>query len=241
MKRTCLVAVWLAVLAAFAPAARGAPAAREKLQPFQDLIGSWKGTGVPSGTREERDRGFWQEMIAWQWQFKGKDVWLRADVDKGKHFTRLELRYLPAKDAYELKATTLAKETQTFVGKLADKRLTVERADEKTKGTQRLVFSLLHANRYLYRAEVKAEGRTTFAPVYQVGATKQGVAFASEDKGIECIVSGGKGTMPVVYKGKTYYVCCTGCRDAFNEEPEKYIKEYEELKKEREKEKEKKE
>jgi len=24
----------------------------------------------------------------------------------------------------------------------------------------------------------------------------------------------------------TYYVCCSGCRDAFNENPEKYIKEF---------------
>jgi YHS domain-containing protein len=41
------------------------------------------------------------------------------------------------------------------------------------------------------------------------------------------VVSGGKGTMPVSYKGKTYYVCCSGCRDEFKENPEKYIAEYE--------------
>ena len=27
-----------------------------------------------------------------------------------------------------------------------------------------------------------------------------------------------------MYKGKTYYVCCSGCRDAFNENPEKFLK-----------------
>ena len=30
-----------------------------------------------------------------------------------------------------------------------------------------------------------------------------------------------------VYKGKTYYVCCGGCRDAFKDDPETYIKEFE--------------
>ena len=44
-------------------------------------------------------------------------------------------------------------------------------------------------------------------------------------------VSGGIGTIPVTYMGKTYYVCCTGCRDAFRDEPEKYIKEFEARKK----------
>ena len=32
--------------------------------------------------------------------------------------------------------------------------------------------------------------------------------------------------MAVSYKGQTYYVCCSGCRDAFHEDPERYIKEY---------------
>ena len=34
---------------------------------------------------------------------------------------------------------------------------------------------------------------------------------------------GGAGTMTVSYNGQTYYVCCTGCRDAFLAEPEKFI------------------
>ena len=31
----------------------------------------------------------------------------------------------------------------------------------------------------------------------------------------------------VTYKGKDYYVCCSGCRDEFKANPEKYIKEAE--------------
>ena len=37
---------------------------------------------------------------------------------------------------------------------------------------------------------------------------------------------GGKGTIAVTYQGKTYYVCCSGCRSEFNENPQKYIDEY---------------
>ncbi|MCE9603637.1 MAG: YHS domain-containing protein [Planctomycetia bacterium] len=33
--------------------------------------------------------------------------------------------------------------------------------------------------------------------------------------------------MALTYKGKTYYVCCTGCKDLFEAEPEKTIAEYE--------------
>jgi hypothetical protein len=211
------------------PAAKKSP--KEGLQTFQDLIGSWRGTGAPYGTREEKEKGFWLEKIDWQWQFKGGDVWLRADFDKGKHFRRAELRYLPERDAYQLKVTTPGKEVLTFEGKYAKPRLTLERTDPKTKQVQRLVVSLLHANRYLYRYESRPADHAAFTQVYQVGATKEGVPFASEETGPECVVSGGLGTMPVRFEDKTYYVCCSGCRDAFNDEPAKYVKEYEARKK----------
>ena len=103
----------------------------------------------------------------------------------------------------------------------------MERTDDKSGETQRLVVSLLHSNRYLYRYDVKPADHTTFTQVYQVGATKEGASFASVDDGPECVVSGGHGTMSTTYKGKTYYFCCTGCRDAFADNPEKYVKEYE--------------
>jgi hypothetical protein len=208
---------------------------KQALQAFNDLIGSWRGTGEPNGSREEKQRNFWQEKIAWEWQFKGKDVYLRAAFEKGKYLHDAELRYLPDKGCYQLTAVTADKEKLVFEGKMEKKRLTLERTDDKRKETQRLVLTLLHANRYVYRYEVKAADRTSFKEIYHVGATKEGVAFAGGDDKPECVVSGGLGTIPVMYKGKTYYVCCSGCRDAFKDEPEKYIKEFEERKKKGEK------
>jgi YHS domain-containing protein len=41
-----------------------------------------------------------------------------------------------------------------------------------------------------------------------------------------CVVTGGKGTIPIAYKGQTYYVCCSGCKQAFDENPEKILAEY---------------
>ena len=34
--------------------------------------------------------------------------------------------------------------------------------------------------------------------------------------------------MSTVYKGKTYYFCCTGCRDAFLDDPDTIIAQAEE-------------
>ena len=90
------------------------------------------------------------------------------------------------------------------------------------------MFSLLHHNRHLYRLDTRPAGTAVaFGRKWQVGATKEGVPFADVPKGPECIISGGLGTIKVTHKGTDYYVCCTGCRDEFKDNPEKYIKEYE--------------
>lgn len=209
---------------------------REALKDFNLLVGGWKGTGEPEGTRTEKQQGFWIEKIRWEWQFKGEDAWIKIDILEGKYFTEAELRYFPDKDLYRLilKAATKDKEALTFDGTYENKRLTVERIDPATKDTQRLVFSLLHDKRYLYRYEVRKADKTSFTKLYQVGATREGVAFASpSDSDPVCIVSEGKGTIAVSHKGKTYYVCCSGCRDEFRANPEKYIKEFEDKQKQK--------
>ncbi|HEV3083520.1 MAG TPA: YHS domain-containing protein, partial [Gemmataceae bacterium] len=148
-------------------------------------------------------------------------------IQKGKHFHKAELRFLPDRDVYQLKLTTPDKDVLQFEGKLKDSVLTVERLDEAKKETQRFVFSMLHGTRLNYRYEVKQEGQASFRKLYTVGCTKEGVAFAGAgDTNPECVVSGGLGKIKVTYKGETYYVCCTGCQDAFKDDPEKYLKEY---------------
>ena len=72
---------------------------------------------------------------------------------------------------------------------------------------------------------VKKDGTTVYVKDYLVQATKEGQSLGAKEKKNECVVSGGLGTMKVMHKGETYYVCCSGCRDAFNDDPEKFIKE----------------
>ena len=212
---------------------KSAQTPKDALQPFNVLIGSWRGAGAPEGTQAERVAGAWSETAEWGWQFKDKDAWLAVNFDKGKHFTKGELRFTPEKDQprFTLTLTAPDKSTATFVGKLTDKDkvLTLTRTDGPAGEEQRVVFNLLHHNRHLYRFETRPAGTTVaFEKKWQVGATKEGVPFADVPKGPECIVSGGLGTMKVTYKGKEYYVCCSGCREEFKDNPEKYIKEFEE-------------
>lgn len=239
MRRCFLTLAGLLLLVSSSPSA-DAPerkkTPREALQAFNDLIGSWRGTGLPEGSRADKQKGAWSETIKWEWQFQKEEVWLKAVFEKGKYWTDGELRYVPEKDAYRLTLHNPEKESVTFEGALSERTLTLDRETDN-KETQRITIRLLHDNRYLYQYDVKPQGKTIFNRLYQVGATKEGVPFATTNggSGPECIVSGGPGTIKVMHKGQAYYVCCGGCKDAFLEDPEKYIKEAKEKEKAKEK------
>ncbi len=195
---------------------------REALKPFNNLIGNWKGTGIPYGTRSQAQKGFWIENQEWSWKFKGDDSWLEVNFDKGKYFLGGELRYLPKSKEFSLELKTKDNQMVTYKGKLQDKTLSLKRVDGPAKS--RLVFRFLHSNRYLYRYDEIPADRNLYQRIYQVGVTKKGVPFVKGDGRPECIVSGGLGTTAVTYKGETYYVCCGGCRDEFYANPEQYVK-----------------
>src|SRR4051812_35195945 len=126
MKHLFLALCALMAFAAALPAEpQGKRTPREALQPFGDLIGTWKGTGVPKGKVGKGE--FWVEKVDWQWQFKKDDAWLKVTFEKGKSFTEGELRYRADKDRFEFLTQTPDKQKQLWHGALKEKVLTLER------------------------------------------------------------------------------------------------------------------
>ena len=112
-------------------------------------------------------------------------------------------------------------------GELKKNKLTLQRTDPDKKDVHQVVLNTASEGlRFIWNLSVKPANRTAFTKEYQIALTKEGESFGSSKKQPECVVTGGLGTSTVTYKGVTYYVCCSGCRDAFNENPEKIIKEY---------------
>jgi hypothetical protein len=217
----------------FPPAARAADAkdqqaAKEALQELNDFIGGWKG----NGSVEKNARDTWKEAVRWGWRFKKDDVFQTINIAGGRYFKGGQLRYLVDRKRYQLRALDRAGKEVVFEGALKKGGLTLERVDRQSKETQQLKIKLAASGvRLVYTFSHKPANRTLYTRDFEVGLTRDGESFGAREKKIECIVSGGLGTIPVSYKGVTYYVCCSGCRDAFNEDPEKYIKEYEARKK----------
>jgi hypothetical protein len=204
---------------------------RAGLQLLNEFIGVWDGTGRPDKPRPDPNDSAWNETIDWSWRFQGGDAWLEFKVTNGKYLSGGEVRYLPKTKSYALRLTDAAKKTHDFSGRFEKSYLVFERTDASGETQQLTMNSAGDSARFVYRYAVRPKGRTIFTKVYQVAASKQGESLGAGAKKNECIVTGGLGTITVTYMGETFYVCCTACRDAFNEEPAKYVKAFKEKKK----------
>ncbi|VTR97407.1 hypothetical protein [Tuwongella immobilis] len=205
--------------------------AKEALQQLGEFVGEWSGSGQLEGSAVKNS--VWKESMAWGWRFnKQGDFWLGVDITDNKYFTKGDLKYLPAKKQYELTMTTPDKKQQVFVGELKKGVLEVVATDATTKDKLRLTMSTNNEGaRLVYALATQPKGRGIFRKTLSVAHNKEGESIAAGGKKNECVVTGGLGTMAVSFQGKTYYVCCSGCRDAFNEEPAKFVKEFEEKQK----------
>ena len=209
------------LLGLLAPMEKAKPT--EAFRPLGSLIGSWKGTGKP----DAKPKDFWTEKLAWAWAFdKNGAAWFELTVEKSAHIAKAKLTHDAKTEKFTLVLTSPDKSEKTFtgtltIGKQKETLLVLERTSGDT--TEELRITILHDNRYLYQLSTKPKDGMEYTRLWQVGCTKEGQAFATSTEN-ECIVSGGKGTIEVTHQGKTYFVCCSGCKTEFKSDPEKFIK-----------------
>jgi len=199
---------------------------KEQLSKLQPLVGQWRGVGQPqrSSTKDS-----WIAEADWAWNFDKEAPSLVAALPKGKYFRELRLRAAENAGQFALAATpTEGGNSLPFSGKLDDQGQLVLMTDQPREGfPQRLTFRFAAGgDRLLLLMEKMGAADGQFARLAEVGYTRQGSGFGKNVAQRECVVTGGLGTIEVMHNGKTYYVCCTGCRDYFNENAEKLLAEH---------------
>jgi YHS domain-containing protein len=198
---------------------------QEALKAYAPLVGSWRGVGQ---VERGRARGFWRESADWAWKLTSDSAGLEMTVKTGKYLKAGVLRPGKAPGAFVFEATLADGTSRTFAGAaVGDRKRLVLTADAKAAagGVRRVSIDPLHDTRVLVLLEAEDPERHTFSRLGEVGYTREGVAFASDESYPLCVVTEGRGTIQVSYKGKTYWVCCTGCRDLFNDHPERVLAE----------------
>lgn len=210
-----------------APSSADQVKVKEALRELQDFIGGWKGTSATKLRPGPRDP-IWNETVQWNWRFKGDSCWLSVDFSSGKFLKSAEIHYDLDKKTYQLIGTPPGGgDKQVFTGKLNDEKLIFERSDPKTKEVQRIrMNTAADGLRFIYLVDRRTATGTIWKLEFMAETTKIGESLASKEKKPECVVSGGLGTMTVSYNGEVFYVCCSGCAEAFRENPKKYVDEF---------------
>jgi hypothetical protein len=209
----------------------------EALQPLQVMLGTWKGT-------TQREFGDFKALDEPQW------VWdFQTDRDQptlvmisaaSPYFRSQRLTYLSDIQQYQLSVTDPDGQARTLIGEFSqpveefqgdDKRLhrrykleLIEQEPADPRDVWQVVFNQQENNRYLI--ELSRQRGTRFVRFDTVANQRQGTSFALDDTDYgdqACVITGGLGTSMVTHNKKTYWVCCSGCRKAFEEDPEKWI------------------
>ena len=201
--------------------------------PFGHMVGAWKGTASPVVNRVKG----WPETHAWAWKFvNGKPVAMTMEWQGDKSVAKGQLTYDQATKIYKLTGVAPDGKPAVYLGPISSdgKTLTLDKVGVARNTPNERIILRPNANkiRYTLQVETQEPGAPQFKKEIEVGLTKVGESFAAGSGGEnlpKCIMTGGASTLTVSYQGKTYPVCCTGCRDEFNDNPAKYAKKADEV------------
>ena len=210
------------------------------LQPLQILLGQWRGT-----TRREYENFKAVDNHEWVWDLRtdAKNPALTINSDKSPYLKQGRLSWNVDDQKFTLTATDTAGTKREFVGDFTDPVHEIVGSDDKLHKVFRLEFNQVDKsgqasgemwqlsfeqqenNRYLLEV-AKRRGNAAFARYDTVSTQREGTSFALSDTDYAektCIISEGLGTTEIVFKGRSYWVCCSGCKAAFDEDPETWI------------------
>lgn len=216
-------------------------AVMEKLKPLQIVLGEWRGT-----TRKEFDGFKAVDHHEWIWdlQTDPQQPALTLKSDKSPYLRTARLTWDAEHSKFRLKATDADGTSREFEGDFTEPVREVVGPDDKLHRVFRLqltetpasvaaadgevwqvAFAQQENNRYLLQVD-KRRGSADFRRYDTVSTQREGTSFALDDSDYgekTCIISQGLGNSTVSWKGKTYWVCCSGCKAAFEEDPEAWI------------------
>ncbi len=193
------------------------------LKRFTVMAGTWRGVGqVQRGS----SNGSWVEKGNCAWMFQNGQGSLTMNSDSMRLFRSLQLKARST-------PSDLPDQLQMIVTWPDEKTNVLVRSDEQSN-EQVSVFVSMPDQTPGYRCIVRQiseirmaillEQRTTatgsFRRMAEVGYTREGEKLANANSGErQCVVTGGLGRIAVVWEGRTWYVCCDGCRQVFEDDP----------------------
>ncbi|MES2791554.1 MAG: hypothetical protein V4719_18190 [Planctomycetota bacterium] len=212
------------------------------LQPLQIMLGKWR------GTTNQKFKGFSvMEELEWIWDFRTDRAQpaLIVKSDKSPYIREGRLTYLPQQQLFQFQVKNpegvqhvlqgkFERDPEEFTGDdnkpQRSYKLVLTEAEPQAGEAWKVALDQQENNRYLVQFSRK-RGSGQFQLADTIGTQRMGTSFAASDEDYgekKCIISGGLGTSTVSYNGRTYWVCCSGCQAAFNDDPKRWLAKMEE-------------
>lgn len=209
-----------------------------KLKPIQILLGQWRGT-----TRRQFGEFKAVDSHEWLWDLQSspEEPALVIASDKSPYLHSGRLTWDLAEQQFVLTGEDTDGTARTFRGNFTEEphevmgdddkpqkvfRLELEQNAPDDSGEQwQLAIVQQENNRYLLEVG-RRRGSAAFSRHDTVSTQREGTSFALSDSNYAertCIISEGLGTTELKYKGRSYWVCCSGCKAAFEEDPATWI------------------
>jgi hypothetical protein len=212
-------------------------AAIAALQPLQTLLGKWRGITRKevAGDMKAIDEPEW----VWDLRTDKAQPALVMSTPKGTYYHQFRLTGAGQPDQFRLVATDADGNQRTLEGRLTEPVEQFQEGGTTVQQKFKLVFeeqgeqkdrwqlAIAQQNNDRYLVELSRIRPTGVQRLDTIGHQRDGTSVAKSDTDFgerKCIISGGLGTISVSYKGKTYWVCCSGCKAAFEEDPEGWLR-----------------
>ena len=196
------------------------------LKPFAGWVGEWRGVVQ---LRRGSSAGAWTEKASVSWNFPEAKPELVLQMEPGRQLHRLRLSadsggtglsaLLEDSDGREYRLTEERRDaSETGDVKTANAWIFVSAAG--TEKQKRVTVRLLSRIRATLLLEERVPGAAAWKRISECGLTRAGERLAAGGTGEkECIVTGGLGSIPVAFEGASFFVCCEGCRQIFDDDP----------------------
>lgn len=209
----------------------------QALSEFNGFVGEWRGVAQP---KRGSSAGAWSEKCKVAWQFASGSSGLVFRLDPGRQFRTLTLSVPKSSGDSSNGPILIAEDSngQKFelsreVSTTGEERKSAEdgvwsfASDSSQDAQRRCTIRAISEIRMTLLFEERASATASWKRLSEIGLTRAGEKLAKGNTGGPvCIVTGGLGTIRVEHEGKAYYVCCEGCKQAFDADPAGTIKDY---------------
>ncbi len=201
------------------------------------LIGEWKGVAQP---KRGSNAGAWSEKAQAAWDFENSSAEMVVRFEPGQQFQQASFSLgddgkTPNLTLFPFKGESIAlfrvpAESDSKSGDQQPREeVWIFESDGESVPQTRCSVRTISDIRITLLFEEKSNARASYRRLFEIGMTRAGARLAGGNSGErQCIVTGGLGTIKVSFEGKTYFVCCEGCKQAFDADPKGTIDNYRE-------------